>query len=216
MGVIINKKGYTIIELMVVITIIGILAGATVSRLSVSQQSNNLDQTSALITAALVEAKQKRRAPVSSGSITEKINAYGYGVHFDVDNNEFFVFKDIVDSINPENQGKWVDPLTTDNDDEVITRYKFSDYGINNYKISSILARYDSSSIPLSNKEGFVFRYSEIPSGEYLMTSSDLSGYGGDPKELVVVVSDNNNQALLEVIIDYKSSIIKTNYLGTE
>lgn len=201
---------------MVVIIIIGVLAGATISRLSVSQESNNLDQASALITAALVEAKQKRRAPVSSGAITDKIDVYGYGVHFDVANNEFFVFKDVVDGVNPENQGKWIDPLTTDNDDEIVTRYKFSDYGINNFQLSSIKARAGESIVPLSKGESFVFKYSEIPSGEYLMTSSDLTELGmSDPDELVVIVSDLSDSNILEVIINYKSSIIRTNYLGT-
>lgn len=79
-----NEKGFTLVELILVIAIIAILAGATVPVLGNFTQRTQIDSTAREVVSALRFAQQKSMANENDSE---------FGVYFDDANNEFIVFR---------------------------------------------------------------------------------------------------------------------------
>jgi prepilin-type N-terminal cleavage/methylation domain-containing protein len=197
----INKKGYTLIELMVVIAIVGILAGATVFRMVDTSQANELGMAANLIQSILNQTREMARSPKPSGDINSEWDINGYGVAFNYDgNNKFIVFADVIDKVNPENQNKWVDPQATSNDDRVINAYDFSENQIESVEIEKyVLDGTDHNSL---NPQSIVFLYSEKPQGE-------KAYFEGSSYDYVSIILKHKSGNRKEIKVNFKTGKIE-------
>lgn len=193
-----NLKGFTLLELVVVIGIMGIMIGATIFRISAPSNANQLEQAANIFQTAVIEARDKARSPKPSGTIDEETDVFGYGIKFDTTNNkQFILFKDVYDPEHPEFQNYWKDPDDTDIDDEELKTYFFSDSKIENVILSGYSVTLTTGpTINLCCDHSLTFSSTENSFSDKISCGDSTDG----------VYSDNN-------IIDYFSFVLL--YEGT-
>lgn len=201
------ERGSTYIEIIAVVAIIAILLGVAV--MSTRQRPDTeLDNAAELVQSALVEAREKARAPKPSTPLNVASDVNGYGVRFkpNGDPKTFITFEDKIDSTTPANQNKWVDPNSTSPDtldDKIISTYKFTDNNIPHVSVSNI-SKSDGSNNLVNIDDSIVFKTSEIPS-ERLIYFNGNSSYDW----VAVILTSNESSGTRKVIVDFNSGEVK-------
>ena len=92
-----NKKGFTIMELLVVIVIIGIASSVMVINFNKGEQNNKLQRSAQQVIQSIRKAQN---LALSSAEISGQIYDY-YGVHFDKQTmpSSYYVFASLLDKI---------------------------------------------------------------------------------------------------------------------
>lgn len=197
------RRGITLIEVIVVISIIGILLGATAFRMAGTSQANDLEMATNLVQSALNQAREMARSPRPSGDINSDWDVNGYGVVFDYNGkNKFSVFSDIVDKNNPENQNIWINPQDTNIDDKILRTYDFHENHIKGVEIEKYIIDGTDIYSGLPGPQSFVFLYSEKPQEEKVY-------FNGNVYVSVSVILKNESGDRREIRVNFKSGIIE-------
>jgi len=203
-----NLKGITLIELVVVIAIIGILLGVTMSRMVGTSHENELEMAANLVQSTLGQAREMARSPKPSGSISDNWDINGYGVVFNIFDSKtrFSIFSDAIDSNNPGHQNRWINPNNTLIDDKIIKTYDFLESQIKNvemikYKINGVECV--PSNIMCGLDSSIFFSYSENPQQEKVYFQG-LNTYN-----YVSVILKNKSGKEKEVRVNFSSGIIE-------
>jgi prepilin-type N-terminal cleavage/methylation domain-containing protein len=198
-------KGFTLIELIVVIAIIAVLASLSLAFFTQSQRTMALRSASEIVQASLVKARELARSPKPSGDITSDFDINGYGIFFSVcDCTRTTVFQDALDLNHPEYMYKWVDPYahSEDVDDALIHDFNLPDVNITQAGIHGYAL--DGVDQPDELIHNIVFKYNEI-------TNKDEIYFDGDNSysEIKIYMYDMKTKQEYSIVINNISSKIE-------
>jgi Tfp pilus assembly protein FimT len=145
---------------MIVIGIIGILAGVTIMRMGNLKLRDELDASAELLQSTFVEVREKAQSPQTDSGVAlnQKTDINGYGVEFSNTNNrQFIFFKDKVLSTTLNN-------YDSDGTDTVIRTYSFNERGMDTVTVDGFIDEDSNANILLDSSKNFIFTSSEIPS----------------------------------------------------
>lgn len=153
------SKGFSFVETLVVIAVIGLLASVTFVRLSSMKNNTNLWSAAESLQQALNDIKEKAGNPNYSGNPSQTMDVNGYGLYFSGPTS-FFTYQDAKDSAHPEYERRWV-PETNDT---VVASYNFDDMGISSIAIYALKRNNDPWNYDVAGNDLFI-SYSENATG---------------------------------------------------
>lgn len=162
-----TKKGFSLVEVLVVIAIISVLAGYTIMRLVDNRYDVELASAGNIIQSTIVKTRDMARSPQQEGDISDDLVVNGYGIQLPLvgaTNITLPIFRDTVDKIVPENEN-----IFSSEDINVATTM-LDESGVANIKILKYIY-YDINNDMLedtdtSDTRDIVFNCKETPTSE--------------------------------------------------
>lgn len=224
-----NKKGFSLIEMIVVVAIIAILAVVTAVRWSSIKLDNELDTAATLLESNFQEMKNKTLAPKPTTLISEDSNVHGYGIRFLLNNNRFGVFTDSVDTggnkIFCENRYVYQGNATCTAQDIIESSSNFENYTIlNQVKIIKVEGiKLDNSSYEDSDDLTSTFSDEDKRFKSIVITANesvlDNSLWYGDRscdcfvsskefKQISIIIEHNSTKKIKKVTLNFENNQI--------
>lgn len=136
-GAVQKQKGFTLVELILVIALIAIIAASSIPLLGNVTSQNRTNATAREVVSALRLAQQKAMAGNQDSE---------FGVYFDDINKEFTVFRGASYGVNPS------DDITFDYEDSVVVSQSFAGDEVNIQKLTGSTS--DVGTIAISDSSG--------------------------------------------------------------